>query len=256
MFKVLESIELFLYNRSDGIISLTGSFKADLVKRGVAADHITVIENAVDAALFFPQPRDPATSNALGADPDDFLVGYIGTIGMAHGLETMVQAAALCRDTPHIRFLLMGEGSERKALEEQARSAGLKNVVFKDFVPHKEVPKYLASLSAMVVHLRPHPLFRTVIPSKIFEAMAMGVPLIHAVEGESATIVNAAGAGVCIPPGSPEALAEAILMLARNSPGRLEMSKNGVEYATRNCSRETKAVMALDFMERVARSKE
>ena len=124
-------------------------------------------------------------------------------------------------------ILILGEGAERAGLEARAAARGLDNVVFRDFMPHTYMPSILSALDASIVHLRPDPLWETVIPSKIFEGMAMGVPLIHCVRGESASIVSDAGAGLCVPPGDPEALASAILQLHRDPAMRKGLSEAG-----------------------------
>jgi glycosyltransferase involved in cell wall biosynthesis len=223
----LEAMELALYKRADRIMALTRSFKTDLVARGIDGGKIDVVENGVDERVFSRERATFDARRALGIDPGVFLAGYIGTVGMAHGLETLVEAADLCRDDTRIMFLIMGEGAERKKLERSASDKRLGNVVFRDFVAHEAVPAYLAALDCLIVHLKPHPVFRTVIPSKIFEAMAMGIPLIHAVEGESARIVEEAGAGVCIPSGDPAAMAAEIRRMSRDRARLAEMGRRG-----------------------------
>ena len=164
---------------------------------------------------------------------------------MAHGLETVLEAADLCRENDSIKFLIMGEGAERSRLEGLAQSRKLTNVIFKDFVPHEEMPSYLAALDLFVVHLKPDPVFRTVIPSKIFEAMAMGTPLLHAVEGESAEIVKNSGAGVCIPSGDVYSMAEAIVDLSKQPAKLQQMARRGPAAVKKEYSRDLKARAAL-----------
>jgi colanic acid biosynthesis glycosyl transferase WcaI len=238
---LLEKLELFLYRKAAKIIALTNSFKADLAARGIPPDKIDVVENGVDGALFNLSRVTVDARELLGVDKDTFLVGYIGTTGLAHGLETVLDAAEICRENRSIRFLIMGEGAERSRLETLARAKKLSNVMFKDFVAHDEMPSYLKALDLFLVHLRPDPVFRTVIPSKIFEAMAMGVPLLHAVEGESADIVRAAGSGVCIPSGDAQSMAEAVMDLSRQDGKLREMGLRACDVAQREFSREAKA---------------
>ena len=209
-----ERLELFLYRRADLLVALTESFREDLESRGVPSEKIEVVRNGVDFERFSHHPGAADARREIGVDEDVFLAGYVGTTGMAHGLETLLDAAALSASRKDVRFLIMGEGAERAKLEEQVRSRGLDNVIFRNFVSHAEMPNYLAALDASIVHLRPDPLFKTVIPSKIFEAMAAELPIVMAVEGESAEIVEAAQAGLCVPSGDPAALAEATLKIA------------------------------------------
>lgn len=245
-----ERLELFLYRRAERIIALTDAFQRDLVGRGISPAKIEVVTNGVDAELF---ARSSAPSfdarERLGVAPDAFLAGYIGTVGMAHGLETVLEAAALCRAHPRLQFLIMGEGAERKRLEQRARELGLSNLRFHDFVPHTEIPTYLAALNASVIHLKPDPLFRTVIPSKIFESMAAGVPMVYAVEGEGARIVAEAGAGICLRSGDARALADAVLALSRDPAACQRMAAAGERAAREQYSRDAKARALLRSLE-------
>ncbi len=245
---LLERLELFLYRKSDRIIALTHAFKTDLINRGIQPDKIDVVENGLNEAFFNPGNVTFDARKILGVDKEVFLAGYIGTTGMAHGLETILEAADLCREKDSIKFLIMGEGAERSLLEELAQSRKLTNVIFKDFVPHDEIPSYLAALDIFIVHLKPDPVFRTVIPSKIFEAMAMGTPLLHAVEGESAEIVKKSGAGVCIPSGDVYSMGEAIVDLSKQPAKLQQMAERGPAVVKKDYSRALKARAALQSM--------
>jgi putative colanic acid biosynthesis glycosyltransferase WcaI len=205
-----ERLELFLYRKADRIVALTNSFKKNLVSRGITDDKIDVVTNGVDLAKFNPDRVTFDARERLGIDEDAFLVGYLGTTGMAHGLETVLDAAELCLDQSNIRFLIMGQGAHRQSLETSATERCLTNVIFSDSMPHDDIPSIYAALDMSLVHLRPDPLFKTVIPSKIFESMAMGCPILMAVEGEAAGIVEESGCGVCIPSGDPAAMVQAI----------------------------------------------
>ena len=249
----LEKMELFLYRKTDRIISLTYSFRENLTRRGIPSDKIDVVTNGVDTDLFSSYAESLDKRSALGFDEETFLVGYMGTVGMAHGLETLVDCAYLTRNNSSVRFIIMGQGSERRKLEQRVQDHGIDNVTFLDFVPHEEVPHYLGALDLFIVHLRPDPLFRTVIPSKIFESMAMGVPILHAVEGESATIVAESGAGVCIPSGDPQIMAETILRLMETPSELRVMGARGRTAALAQYGRRPKALACLASFEKVVR---
>lgn len=248
--RILEKIELFLYRKADRIISLTDSFKENLIRRGISPDKIDIVTNGVDTDVFDPVKVRDNIRKILGVPEKVFLVGYFGTTGMAHGLETMIEAAQRCENSNGIKFLIMGEGSERVKLEVKSQELGLTNVIFQDFVPHEETPDYYASLDLFLVHLKPHDVFKTVIPSKIFEAMAMEVPILCAVEGEGAKIVSESGAGVCIPPGDSVIMANTILDLI-DPPAALKlMGQSGRHAAVETFSRRSKALEALKSIER------
>lgn len=247
---LFEDLELFLYRKADRILALTESFRLNLERRGVPSEKIDVVTNGVDTRRFDPTRVQENAKKRLGVGEGQFLVGYIGTVGMAHGLETLLDAAELCIDDPKITFLIMGEGAEREKLETQALDRGLRNVIFHDFVPQEEVPSFLAALDVGIVHLKPDPLFKTVIPSKLFEYMAMAKPMVYAVEGESAEIVKAVGAGLCVPPGDPYAIASAVRELRREPERLAEMGRLGREAVERQYARSVKAGQAVQCLER------
>lgn len=235
MLRGLEALELFLYRRAAAIVSVTGSFREDLVRRGIDPGKIEIVTNGVDRAHFFPRAKNPALVDRLGL-ADCFVAGYVGTIGMAHGLETVLEAAAIMQRRPggdDVRFLLLGDGAARPSLEARAASMGLGNLTFLDPVPRDRVPDYLAVLDAAVIHLRDEPLFRTVIPSKLFECMAMGIPVLHGVPGESAEIVEREGVGICFGSGDSEALCAAIETLRSRPNLAKTLAGNGIAAAGR-----------------------
>ena len=249
--RMLEKVELFLYRKTDRIISLTDAFRDNLTKRGIAPDKIDIVTNGVDTDMFNPANSKEDVRKTLGIERDDFLVAYFGTTGMAHGLETMLETAQRCRENSRIKFLIMGDGAERKALEFKSWEMGNSNVLFRDSVPHEEMPDYFAALDMFLVHLKPHPVFKTVIPSKIFEAMAMATPILCALEGEGARVVADSGAGVCILPGNATVMADTIMRLI-NQPDELkQMGKNGRQAAIEKYSRRLKAEECLRSFEKV-----
>jgi glycosyltransferase involved in cell wall biosynthesis len=195
---------------------------------------MTVITNGVDLELFRPLPREEARRE-LGLPPG-FLAVYVGTHGMAHGLDLVLDAARLpaARD---MTFLLVGEGAEKAALKARAAAQGIGNVAFWDQQPRERVARIVAAADACLVLLRDKPLFRSVIPSKMFEFMGSGRAIVTTVDGESRRILDRAGAGVFVPPERPEALVESLAALAA-SPGRLEaLGRSGRSYVEGHYSR-------------------
>jgi len=242
---LVERLELFLYRKADRIISLTQSFRRDLASRGIPVEKNDVVTNAVDLRQFGPEQVRFDARERLCIPKDAFLAGYIGTTGLAHDLEKVLDAADRCRDEARLCFLIMGEGAKRAELEAEARRRELSNVVFHDFVPHDDVPSVLAALDVSLIHLRPDPVFRTVIPSKMFESMAMGIPMIMAVEGESAALVTDAGAGICVPSGDGAAIAEAVRRLAAEPALAAKLGQRGRTAAESKYSRRPNAEAAL-----------
>jgi colanic acid biosynthesis glycosyl transferase WcaI len=214
--RMMERLELFLYRRAAKVVALTKSFKTDLVSRGIAADKVAVVVNGVDISRYSPQPRDPQLARQLGLE-NCFVVGYIGTHGMAHALERVLDAAEMLRDSPAVRFLFVGSGAAREGLVSEAARRGLSNVILVAAQPKEMMPAYWSLCDLALVHLKDTPLFHTVIPSKIFEAMAMGRPIVLAApDGEAADIVRTTGAGIVLAPENPQVLAQAVKSLSES----------------------------------------
>jgi colanic acid biosynthesis glycosyl transferase WcaI len=209
VLRAIERLELFLYRRAACVVALTEAFKRDLVRRGIPAGKIAVVMNGVDAERYGPRPRDAELEAQLGL-AGKFVIGYVGTHGLAHALERVLDAAELLRGDDRIRFLFAGPGAARAMLVAETAKRGLPNVVFLDAQPKSRVPAVWSLCDVALVHLKDTPVFAEVIPSKVFEAMAMGLPiLIAAPEGEATAIVRDSGAGVCAPAEDPAALAGA-----------------------------------------------
>ena len=210
IIRLLEKLELFLYRRAAAIIPVTESFKDDLVSRGIDSIKIHVVRNGVDLSLYVPRPCSEVLAAELGVE-GKFVVAYLGTHGMAHALDNVLNAAELLRDDENIVFLLVGHGAQKQNLLSQAAQMNLSNVVFHDVMPKERMPELWSVSDVALVHLKDDPVFATVIPSKIFEAFGMGKPvMIVQPDGEAAELVRSAGAGEWIPPEQPEALADAV----------------------------------------------
>lgn len=228
----LEKLELFLYRKAELVVSVTHAFKRNLERRGIASDRIHVVTNGADLTRFQPRSRNQALAQRLGLQ-GKFVAGYIGTHGMAHALETLLETGRLLKQEGRddIHLLLLGDGASKSALKKQAGELGLDNVVFVDSVPKDEVVDYWSLLDASIIHLRRTDLFKTVIPSKLFESMAMGVPVLLGVEGESAEIVQRSGAGRAFEPENALALKDRLIELAGSPALRETLSANGVASA-------------------------
>lgn len=250
----LEKLELFLYRRAARIVSVTHSFRDTLVRRGVDGGKIEVVTNGVDIGRFSPRPKDATLERELGLQ-GCFVAGYIGTHGMAHALETLLQAAAELQQRPDaqdLRLLLLGDGARKAELQAQALAMGLRNVVFVDTVPKDEVARYWSLLDVSVIHLRRTELFTTVIPSKLFECMGMGLPVLHGVAGESATIVEREGAGIVFEPENSAQLVQGLLRLRDDGALRQRLRQNALGAAGRY-DRSALAARMLDMLRALAR---
>lgn len=252
ILRLLERLELFLYRKAALIVSVTNSFKENLVSRGVDAGKIEVVTNGVDISRFRPQPKDSELIRRLGLE-GKFVVGYIGTHGMAHALETVLDAARQIQRVAgggRYRFMLLGDGAQKRRLVSKAKSMRLENVIFLDSVPKDEVVRYWSLLDVCIIHLMKATLFSTVIPSKLFEAMAMGIPVVHGVAGESATIVEQEAVGLVFEPEDAHALCEGLLRIGANGALHTQIRDRCVR-AARSYDRRTLAARMLALLEAV-----
>ncbi|MEO6711177.1 MAG: glycosyltransferase family 4 protein [Planctomycetota bacterium] len=251
LLRVLERLELFLYARAAAIVSVTESFRDDLIARGVDGSKITVVRNGVDLSCYAPRARDAQLATQLGVE-GKFVVGYVGTHGMAHALENVLDAAQLLRSRADIHFLFVGAGAARDALKSRAQAQGLCNVSFAPAQPKSAMPAVWSLCDAALIHLKGSPLFATVIPSKIFEAMGMGVPLLFAgPQGEASGIIDEHAAGLCVAAEDPKAIVAAVVRLAGDAQLRSGLAQRSRTAAahfdrSRNASRMLDVLLALD----------
>jgi colanic acid biosynthesis glycosyl transferase WcaI len=243
----LGAIAGFLYRKADNIVVVSPAFKDHLIAHWqVPAGKISVVENGVETNLFRPDPAADAVRRELAregiAADGSFLVCYIGTMGMAHGLETLIAAAEeLQTALPNCLFLLIGEGAEKRRIMELAAARGLANVKFIGEQPRQRIPALVSAADVCLVMLKKADLFKTVIPTKLLEYMACERPVIIAVDGQARKIVEDAGAGVFVAPEDSDALAKTICEMALDASARDRMGLNGRRYILANLSREQTA---------------
>lgn len=231
IIRCLEKVELFLYRRAKLIIPVTDAFREDLIARGIDGSKIHVVRNGVDLSLYEPRDKDQKFVEEYGLQ-NKFVAGYMGTHGMAHALEKVVAAAEILREHPEIVFFFAGAGAERAHVEELVKSKGLENVRLIPRQSKDKMPALWSICDLCLVPLRNTPVFSTVIPSKIFEAMGMGVPILMSLpEGEATRIIETTGSGVCVRPEDPEDMAEKILELSKNAAQMVELKGKAREAA-------------------------
>lgn len=197
-YKALKWVARFIYHRADVIISVTHSFKRILIDMGIRGDKIHIITNGVHPDIMVsPQNREEIRTQ-YGIPRDAFLVGYVGTFGLAQSLVTILNVACLTIADPSIKYVLMGDGAEKVQLIKKSQSEGLSNVRFILRKYHKRAIEVLSALDVALVLLRDTPLFESVIPSKLLEAMAQGKPVVLGARGESLNIINEHQCGIGI----------------------------------------------------------
>ncbi|MCB9299020.1 MAG: glycosyltransferase family 4 protein [Lewinellaceae bacterium] len=193
----LERLELHLYRKARQVIVVTDAFKANISGRGIPANKIQVVKNGVRLSQFRPQPKDAGLTESLGLQ-GKFVLGYLGTHGLAHKLDFILECASEAPE--HVHFLFIGDGAERARLLDIQQGKGLANVSLLPSIPRSEVARYISLTDAALVPLKKSDTFKTVIPSKIFENAAMEKPILLGVEGESQAIIEQYGAGLCFEP--------------------------------------------------------
>jgi len=251
--RLLERIERFMYSRARRIVTVGEGYKEQLLRRGVPAERIGIVTNGVDKDLFGSVPTESSVRLRYHLD-DRFVCAYVGTIGMAAGLEVVLRAAALLRQRSRtdVVFLVVGDGATRDGLEKSAREQGLDSVVFTGRVDRGMVPEILAAADACLVHLRRQALFESVLPSKIFEAAAMGKPIILGVKGHAADLVANAECGICIEPDDPEGLVRAAVRLSDDTALRGRLGESGRRYVNLHFDRDRLSRDYLDILQAVA----
>jgi colanic acid biosynthesis glycosyl transferase WcaI len=242
LHRSLAKIAGFLYRHANRIVVVTPAFEDYLVEHwNVPREKISVIENGVETQLFAPEPLAGGTGSNLRRELDaeeKFVVSYIGTMGMAHGLETIIAAAVQLRATnPDVVFLMVGEGAAKQRIASLARERGLNNLRFVDQQPREKIPAYIAASDVCLVLLKKTDLFKTVIPTKMLEFMSCARPVILGVDGQARSILEEARAGLVIEPENSDALVNAIRYLAANREEARELGQNGRAHILRRFSR-------------------
>lgn len=210
---MLEKLELFLYKSSQKVIVVTDSFKTNLIQRGISKDKIFIIKNGVDLSLYKPKSKSSDLLEKYPILNRKFIVGYMGTHGIAHKLDFILNCANRLKTDHELHFLFIGDGSEKESLNSQKEKLSLSNVTMLTSVSKNEVPEYLSLFDVALVPLRKADLFKTVIPSKIFECAAMRIPILLGVDGEAKELIQKYSAGVFFEPENEKNLIEVILRL-------------------------------------------
>jgi colanic acid biosynthesis glycosyl transferase WcaI len=242
LHRTLAAIAGFLYRRADRIVVVTPAFKDHLIRYwNVPAAKISIVENGVETDLFHLDPAAQDVRRKLQLE-DRFLICYIGTMGNAHGLDTLIAAAKeLQTALPGAMFLLIGEGADKERIVELAAASGLTNIMFLGQQPRETIPSYVSASDLCLVMLKRTELFKTVIPTKLLEYMACERPVVVAVDGQARKIIEEAGAGVFVEPEDSQGLVKAIVELAKNPEQRRQMGASGRQYIVTGFSREKTA---------------
>ena len=211
MIRVAEALEAWTYRRADIVNAVTVGIDHVLrIQKGVPSEKLRFLPNGIDIEAFAPRPPDERLRSVLKLDARPVFI-YAGTHGIAQGLANVLDAAALVADRAVVLFV--GSGPTKAGLIARAKARGIHNVRFIDPVSIEEMPRYFSLAYASIVPLVRSDLMRGARPSKIFPALASGVPVVYSGEGEGARLVEDAGAGIAVPPEDAAALADAMRRL-------------------------------------------
>lgn len=242
LYRSIGRIASFLYRAAGSIVVVTPAFREHLIGNWqVPGEKISIVQNGVETALFSPQASARQLRLKLGID-GKFVVSYIGTLGLAHGLESLIAAAErLQMILPAVQFMLVGEGADRERILSLAQKKNLRNILFVGQQARERIPDYISASDACVVMLKRSEIFETVIPTKMLEFMSCGRPVILAVRGQSQRLLEKSGGGLCIEPDNPEALCSAITHLHDQPAWCEELGRNGRNHIVRELSRQRTA---------------
>lgn len=255
LFRFLEWLELRMYAAADHIVTVGEGYRRRLLERGVNAERISVIMNGVDRDLLEAEQPDSESLRREWGLEGKFVCSYIGTIGMASGLDVFLRAAKRLKELGRddIRLLAVGDGAIREELQMKAKSEQLDNVIFTGRRPKAEMPAFLAATDLCFVHLRKTPLFDTVIPSKIFEALGMRRAILIGVDGEARKLVENSGGGVAMPPEDEDALVDAVLRFSEDRAELEHLGETGRQYVLKHFDRDTLAEEYLELLQQWTR---
>jgi glycosyltransferase involved in cell wall biosynthesis len=243
---LLEKIELFLYRSAYKVVVVTDSFRENLTKRGIPEEKIYIIKNGVDLSVYQPKPKNISLKQKFGID-QKFIIGYVGTHGLAHSLDFVVDCIAELNDES-IHFVFIGDGAEKKNIISRAEGLKLKNVTFIDPVKKTEIQSYLAILDVALVPLRRSTTFEGVIPSKVFESVAMNIPILLGVDGETRALIEMYNSGVYFEPENKEDFISKVFLIRKNILADRNFYSTGCKKMAHDFNRENLAKKMLDIL--------
>lgn len=245
---ILEKIELGLYKSCNKVVAVTDAFKTNIINRGIDGSKIEVVTNGSNVELFSPREKNQELLEKLGFK-DKFIVGYIGTHGMAHSLDFIVRSISKI-DDESIHFLFIGDGAMKQKVLDIAKELNIKNTTFLNPIKKDEVPDYLGICDVSLAPLKKEDNFKTVIPSKIFEASAMLKPTLLGVEGQAQEIIETHNAGLCFEPENEKDFLEKVYILKNDVEKYKELQK-GCEELAREYDRKRLAKKMLDIIKEI-----
>lgn len=246
--RALKKLMHWLYRRSDAVVAVTNGMRDYLLQIGLPADKVVTIKSGFSSE--FVDAGYNGVRKKFGWE-EKFLVLYAGTLGWAHSLETVIEAARQLTDQPDICFVFVGDGQKREALEGMVRDYGLKNVVFVGSQPLETIPHFLKTSNVLVHSVKDVPVTKGGVPSKLYEYMASGRPIVFGSrDGEAIQELESAGGALAFPQDSPERLCELIMALKNGQIDGDRIGRHYLDYATSHHRREQWANRYLDLLQK------
>ena len=236
--------EMWCYRSAKNLVVVTDTFKRVISGRGIPEEKIHVIKNGSDVSLFYPREKSPELVKKYGLEGKRVL-GYVGTIGMAHKIDFLIDCV---KDLPDYKLMILGEGAEKEHLQQKVKEEGIENVFFINSVPKEQVGDYIALQDVALVNLRRDPLFKTVLPSKIFETAAMHIPILLGVDGEARELVEHYNAGLFYEPEDKKDFLEKLNILFGDT-AIYESCKKGCDRLAKDFDRKRLAMSMLKVVE-------
>lgn len=246
LIKTMTSLESFLFKKAEKVVVATRGIGEIIIGRGVPRAKVEFIPTGVDTTLFDPSKSRDNVRNELGLR-DKFLVLYAGTIGFLQDITTIIEAARILRNNDRIMFLIVGDGPEKERMVQLSESYSLRNVIFVEAQPRHRLPSFIAAADVAVAPLKKWKLFEGALPTKLFETMAVGVPIVCAISGEAKDMIEESDAGICVEPENPDEMAKAIMTLFNDPSERRMRGRKAREHVEKHYSR-SKTVSQIEQM--------
>src|SRR5207249_3082699 len=248
--RLAEMLEMHLYQWAARVTVPTHGIYDKLASRGVPRHKLVLLTNGVDTTIYQPAAPDPELARKLGLDGRKVFL-YAGTHGLSQGLDVILEAAKMTGN-PDVLYVLAGEGADKATLVDKAAAEKIANVIFLPNQPKSSMPTLLNLAYAGIVSLKPLDLFRHALPSKMFESMAVAQPLVAALWGEGADLVQSADCGVVTEPGDAAQLSQAVIALAADPDRARRLGRNGREYVDEHFNRGKIALRLRGLLREVA----
>lgn len=249
--RFLEFWEIFLYKRAKYIVVISDGFKRLIKEKNIAPDKIVVVENWADPEIFkYSEDTKVKIRQQLNIN-GKFVVLFVGTIGICQGLENSIEALKILKDYKDIYFVFLGDGVSRKKIEEYTKENNLNNAKFILRQPHKAIPEFMCIADAYLAHIRNNRLYSVTIPSKTYEYLSMGKPILMSVIGEAKDLVEKNHSGIGIEPENPQSLAQGILKLYENKEFYNSLLNNGRDYIIKYANRENMTGKYIDLVSHI-----